>query len=177
LRWNHPEFGLVEPNYFIEHAEESRIIEQLSEWVLHRVATDLFGNEDFLASGIKVSINLSASDIRNKKFPENLVALTQHYGIEPKRLEIEITENMFMSDIQACTHKLQVLSNKGISIAIDDFGTGYWKKARPWWRPSSVWPRDSASISLPRASKTSTSPITWRGSAATLCRVIFSADP
>ncbi len=125
LRWNHPEFGLVEPNYFIEHAEESRIIEQLSEWVLHRVATDLFGNEDFLASGIKVSINLSASDIRNKKFPESLVALTQHYGIEPKRLEIEITENMFMSDIQACTHKLQVLSNKGISIAIDDFGTGF----------------------------------------------------
>ncbi|UCH39783.1 MAG: EAL domain-containing protein [Gammaproteobacteria bacterium] len=125
LRWNHPQFGLVEPSYFIEHAEESAIIEQLSEWVLHRVATDLFGDQDFIDSGIKVSINLSASDIRHKEFPESLVALTREHGIQPDRLEIEITENMFMSDIEASTHKLQVLSNKGISIAIDDFGTGY----------------------------------------------------
>ncbi|MBW2471129.1 MAG: EAL domain-containing protein, partial [Deltaproteobacteria bacterium] len=125
LRWNHPQFGLVEPAYFIEHAEESSIIEQLSEWVLRRVAIDLFGNQDFVDSGITVSINLSASDIRHKEFPESLVALTRDHGIEPDRLEIEITENMFMSDIEASTHKLQVLSNKGISIAIDDFGTGY----------------------------------------------------
>ncbi len=125
LRWNHPQFGLVEPSYFIEHAEESAIIEQLSEWVLNRVATDLFGHQGFIDSGIKVSINLSASDIRHKEFPESLVALTRQHGIQPDRLEIEITENMFMSDIEASTHKLQVLSNKGISIAIDDFGTGY----------------------------------------------------
>ncbi len=125
LRWNHPQFGLVEPNYFIEQAEESRIIEQISAWVLNRVATDLFANPAFLGSQIKASINLSAADIRQNDFPENLVAITRHFGIEPNRLEIEITENMFMSDIQTCTHKLQVLSNKGFSIAIDDFGTGY----------------------------------------------------
>jgi diguanylate cyclase (GGDEF)-like protein/PAS domain S-box-containing protein len=125
LRWNHPQFGLVEPGYFIEQAEESRIIEQISEWVLSRVALDLFGNKAFLESSIKASINLSAADIRQKDFPENLVSITKSFGIEPNRLEIELTENMFMSDIQACTHKLQVLSNKGFSIAIDDFGTGY----------------------------------------------------
>ena len=71
------------------------------------------------------SINLSASDIRQKEFPENLVSFTENHGIDPARLEIEITETMFMSDIQACTQKLQVVSNRGISIAIDDFGTGY----------------------------------------------------
>ena len=125
LRWHHPRFGLVEPNYFIEHAEESRIIEQLSEWVLNRVARDLFGNRQFIDSGIRVSINLSASDIRHKEFPESLVALTREHGMPPQRLEIEITESIFMSDIEASTHKLQVLSNKGVSIAIDDFGTGY----------------------------------------------------
>ena len=125
LRWNHPQFGLVEPGYFIEQAEESRIIEQISEWVLRRVAIDLFGNKAFLESEIKAGINLSAADIRQKDFPENLVSVSKDFGIEPGRLEIEITENMFMSDIQACTHKLQVLSNKGFSIAIDDFGTGY----------------------------------------------------
>ena len=125
LRWNHPQLGLVTPNYFIEQAEESHIIEQLSEWVLNRVAIDLFSDKGFLESQIKVSINLSATDISQKEFPENFVAVTEHFGIEPNRLEIEITENMFMGDIQACTHKLQVLSNKGISIAIDDFGTGY----------------------------------------------------
>ena len=125
LRWNHPLFGLVEPGYFIEQAEESRIIEQISEWVLNRVAIDLFGNREFLESQIRVSINLSAADIRQKDFPENLVSISKNCGIEPNRLEIEITENMFMSDIQTCTHKLQVLSNKGFSIAIDDFGTGY----------------------------------------------------
>ena len=125
LRWNHPTLGLCPPNYFIEQAEESRLIEQISEWVLQRVASDLFTNADFLASQIKVSINLSAADIRQKDFPENLVAFTDAYAIDPGRLEIEITENMFMSDLQSCTHKLQVLSNKGVSIAIDDFGTGY----------------------------------------------------
>ena len=125
LRWNHPQLGLRRPSYFLEQAEESRIIEQLSDWVLRRVAKDLFGNQDFLESQIKVSINLSATDIRQKDFPETLVSFTEVYGIEPERLEIEITENMFMSDIQSCTHKLQVLANKGISIAIDDFGTGY----------------------------------------------------
>ncbi|MCG6889317.1 MAG: EAL domain-containing protein [Gammaproteobacteria bacterium] len=125
LRWNHPQLGLRAPGYFIEQAEESRIIQQISEWVLNRVATDLFADARFLKSNIKVSINLSASDIRQKEFPENLVAFTESFGIDPGRLEIEITENMFMSDIQACTHKLQVLSNRGISIAIDDFGTGY----------------------------------------------------
>ena len=125
LRWNHPLLGLRAPGYFLEQAEESRIIQQISEWVLNRVATDLFTDAGFLQSDIKVSINLSATDIRQKAFPENLVAFTEAFGIDPARLEIEITENMFMSDIQACTHKLQVLSNRGISIAIDDFGTGY----------------------------------------------------
>ncbi len=85
----------------------------------------MFSDTDFLESAIKVSINLSATDIKQKEFPENFVALTENAGIKPGRLAIEITENTFMSDIQACTHKLQVLSNKGISIAIDDFGTGY----------------------------------------------------
>jgi diguanylate cyclase (GGDEF)-like protein/PAS domain S-box-containing protein len=125
LRWNHPQLGLLSPNYFIAQAEESRIIEQISEWVLNRVATDLFHNQLFLASQIKVSINLSATDIRQKEFPENFVSLMENFGIASDRLEIEITENTFMSDIRACTHKLQVLANKGISIAIDDFGTGY----------------------------------------------------
>lgn len=125
LRWNHPQRGLLSPNYFIEQAEESHIIDQLSEWVLNRVAVDLFSNKIFLESQIKVSINLSATDIRHKEFPENLIYFTEKYGIDPSRLEIEITENMFMNDIQACTHKLQVLSNRGVSIAIDDFGTGY----------------------------------------------------
>jgi len=125
LRWNHPQLGLVSPTYFIEQAEESSIIEQLSEWVLNRVVIDLFSNKDFLESQIKLSVNLSATDIRNREFPENLVSFTEKFGIKPDRLEIEITENMFMGDIQACTRKLQVLSNKGISIAIDDFGTGY----------------------------------------------------
>jgi predicted signal transduction protein with EAL and GGDEF domain len=124
LRWNHPELGLRAPGYFIDQAEESRIIEQISEWVFKRVATDLFNDQGFLESEIKVSINLSATDVRLKVFPENLVSFIEDFGIDPQRLEIEITENMFMSDIQSCIHKLQVLSNRGISIAIDDFGTG-----------------------------------------------------
>lgn len=125
LRWNHPLKGQLSPGFFIEQAEESRIIEQLSEWVLNRVAIDLFNDKAFLESNIKVSINLSATDIKQKEFPENLVSLIEDFGIQPQRLEIEITENMFMSDIKTCTHKLQVLANRGVSIAIDDFGTGY----------------------------------------------------
>ena len=92
---------------------------------MNRVAHDLFKDKGFLESEIKVSVNLSATDIRQKNFPENLVAFTESFGINPNRLEIEITENIFMGDMQACIHKLQVLSNKGVTIAIDDFGTGY----------------------------------------------------
>lgn len=125
LRWHHPKLGLRSPNYFITRAEESRIIDQLSEWVLNRVAVDLFSDKTFQESTIKVSVNLSATDIRQKEFLENLVTYIEDLHIKPSRLEIEITENMFMSDIQACIYKLQVLSNKGISIAIDDFGTGF----------------------------------------------------
>ncbi len=125
LRWNHPELGLLSPSYFINQAEESSIIDQLSEWMLNRVAIDIFSDNDFLASPIKVSVNLSATDISQKKFPESLISLIDDFGIEANRLEIEITENVFLSDINACIHKLQVLANKGVSIAIDDFGTGY----------------------------------------------------
>ncbi|MFT5399669.1 MAG: diguanylate cyclase (GGDEF)-like protein/PAS domain S-box-containing protein [Planctomycetota bacterium] len=125
LRWNHPTLGLRTPSYFLEQAEESRMISQISEWVLNRMADDLFSDEAFLASDIKVSVNLSATDIHQKEFPENLVNFTQNRNIDPSRLEIEITENMFMNDIQTCTQKLRVLANKGITIAIDDFGTGY----------------------------------------------------
>ena len=85
----------------------------------------MFSDQGFLGSQIKVSINLSATDVRLKAFPENLVSFIEDFSIDPQRLEIEITENMFMSDIQSCIHKLQVLSNREISIAIDDFGTDY----------------------------------------------------
>jgi len=125
LRWNHPTKGMLSPNYFINHAEESRIIEKITEWMLHRVNKDLFENDDFRKSNIKLSVNLSPIDIGQKEFPENLIALIDEYQIPPERLEIEITENMFMSDINACIHKLQVLANKEVSIAIDDFGTGF----------------------------------------------------
>lgn len=125
IRWLHPEYGMMGPSYFIEQAEDSGLIEQLSEWMLNRMAVDLFNDPCFTNSQLKVSVNLSAIDISKNNFPQNILTLLEDYNIAPERLVIEITENVLMTDLKAGIEKLKRLSDSGVSISIDDFGTGY----------------------------------------------------
>ena len=121
LRWTHPERGAVPPAEFIPMAEETGLIIPLGEWVLRQACTEAAR----WAESIKVAVNLSAVQFRNR----NLVAAVTHTlaaaGLSPRRLELEITETVLMQDDELIVAMLHQLRSLGVRIAMDDFGTGY----------------------------------------------------
>ena len=124
MRWNHPTLGLVFPDEFIEIAEQTGSIKQLSQWVLTHVCQQL---HTWKQSGhlLSVAINLSANDINDPTLPEKISTLMADYELAPWQLSIEITESAALKDIDTSINVLNKISALGISLAIDDFGTGY----------------------------------------------------
>jgi len=125
LRWEHAEYGLISPAEFIPFAEETGMIVEIGHWVLHQACTELKRWRDAGLPEIRMSINMSARQLAEKKIVKYLADTLRDYRIPGHCLEIEITENTIMSDMDAMIHKLKELSKKGVNIAIDDFGTGY----------------------------------------------------
>ena len=121
LRWHHPERGEIDPNIFIPIAEESGIIAQLGEWVLRKSAEDAVG----WTADIPVAVNVSAHQFADNSLPNIVTQVLAKTGLEPKRLELEITESVFMGDIIAIDKLLANLKSLGVRLALDDFGTGY----------------------------------------------------
>ncbi len=121
LRWHHPQRGLVMPSEFIPVAEETGLIVQMGEWVIREATAKLAQWPDHM----RVAVNLSPVQLQSV----NLVATVLHAlasaGIEPHRLELEITENVFLLDNIVNSSILHKIRNIGIRIALDDFGTGY----------------------------------------------------
>ncbi|MCU0670379.1 MAG: EAL domain-containing protein [Myxococcota bacterium] len=125
LRWRDPEFGLVLPGDFIPIAEETGLIVPLGEWVLRAVCLEIAA---FRARGVAVppvSVNLSAHQLRSGRLVEQVHAALRDAGIEPRALELEITESVLMQDEPRVVAALETLRAEGVSISIDDFGTGY----------------------------------------------------
>nr|WP_301734896.1 GGDEF domain-containing phosphodiesterase [Halomonas sp. MC140] len=124
MRWNHPTLGLIFPDEFIEIAEQTGSIKQLSQWVLTHVCQQL---HTWQQSGhlLSVAINLSANDINDQTLPEKISTLMADYELAPWQLSIEITESAALKDIDTAISVLNKISALGISLAIDDFGTGY----------------------------------------------------
>ncbi|WP_235042146.1 putative bifunctional diguanylate cyclase/phosphodiesterase [Vreelandella profundi] len=124
MRWNHPTLGLIFPDEFIEIAEQTGSIKQLSQWVLTHVCQQL---HTWQQSGhlLSVAINLSANDINDQTLPEKISTLMADYELAPWQLSIEITESAALKDIDTAINVLNKISALGISLAIDDFGTGY----------------------------------------------------
>jgi diguanylate cyclase (GGDEF)-like protein len=118
LRWEHPENGLVTPDAFIRAAEESGLIEVLGEWVLRRAARDA-------CAGLRVAVNVSPIQVRGRKFAETVEAILAETGLEPTRLEVEITETALMEASSEVTLSIRALRKLGVACALDDFGTGY----------------------------------------------------
>lgn len=115
VRWNHPEKGLISPNYFIPIAEETNLIIDLT----HLIVEKALKVKDRL--NLKLSINISANH-----FKHNINDLLGYFGAHNSHnLEIEITESALMFDVNSIIESLNQFNRKGISIAIDDFGTGY----------------------------------------------------
>jgi diguanylate cyclase (GGDEF)-like protein len=120
LRWHHPEQGLICPSIFIPIAEETGLIEPLGEWVLEEAC--IAGAHWPVGT---VSVNISAVQLRNPFFANKVLEILDGTGMEPHRLELEITETAFLDNVEQCEANLKLLRFARVRIALDDFGTGY----------------------------------------------------
>jgi EAL domain-containing protein (putative c-di-GMP-specific phosphodiesterase class I) len=125
VRWQHPERGLLYPRDFLPLAEETKLIGQLSERVLDQACQDVghwirAGHPD-----LRLAVNLSPIQVEHPRFVETLMQQVKAHDFPPGNLEIEITENVIMNDLEQISQKLRELASFGVRIAIDDFGTGY----------------------------------------------------
>jgi diguanylate cyclase (GGDEF)-like protein/PAS domain S-box-containing protein len=124
LRWQHPELGAVPPAKFIPIAEESGLIAPIGDWVLEQVCEQLVLWSD--VSDLRLSLNLSIGQLHDSRaFLDRAQAIIQGSGIDPTRLEFEITETLLASSVAEHGRVLRALGALGCTIAVDDFGTGY----------------------------------------------------
>ena len=121
LRWRHPERGLILPAEFIPVADETGLIVALGEWVLRQACADAakWPNE------IKIAVNLSPTQFRSRNLAQAVVNALAVSGVSPRRVELEITEEILLGHNQENLAVLQQLRNLGIHIVMDDFGVGY----------------------------------------------------
>lgn len=121
LRWMHPERGLVYPGDFIAHAEDNGLITRIGDWVIRAALAEARR----LPKHIKVSVNISPVQIHSSNLMTTIVNAIATNKIDPRRLELEITETVLMSDTNFTLKRLHKLKEIGVGIALDDFGTGY----------------------------------------------------
>ena len=119
-RWRHPTKGLIPPMEFIGMAEKRGLILQLGEWVLRRACEDARQWPD-----IKVAVNVSAIQFRNPGLVGTVKRILQETGMEPSRLELELTESVIVDDADGAENAMFDLRAIGVRLALDDFGTGY----------------------------------------------------
>jgi diguanylate cyclase (GGDEF)-like protein len=120
-RWHHPERGLISPAEFVPLAEEIGLIIPLGNWVLRQACFDVAA----WPGGPKIAVNLSPVQFGSRTLVEDIAAALEASGLEPGRLEIEITETVMLENTDAVLVTLHRLKDLGVSIAMDDFGTGY----------------------------------------------------
>lgn len=125
MRWKHPEFGFVSPLDFIPILEENGLISTFSEFVIRTSLLALKEINYTSSSKYIMSVNISAIQFQSGKLIHFLENLLEELAIPPYLLEVEITESVFMEDIDYVVETLKKLSSIGVSIALDDFGTGY----------------------------------------------------
>jgi diguanylate cyclase (GGDEF)-like protein/PAS domain S-box-containing protein len=121
LRWQHPEKGMISPAEFIPVAEDIGLIVALGEWVLREACTEAAK----WPAGVKVAVNLSPVQFRSRNLVQAVISALAHSGLSPLRLELEITESVFLAETEANLAILHQLRGLGVSISMDDFGTGY----------------------------------------------------
>ena len=125
IRWHHPERGMVPPDQFIGIAEETGLIVPIGEWVLQQACEQAKALHDAGLPKIHVSVNLSVRQLRETMLVERISQVLETSGLEPSKLDLEITESMLMSDVDRVIQTLMDLSDLGVSISVDDFGTGH----------------------------------------------------
>jgi diguanylate cyclase (GGDEF)-like protein len=125
IRWRHPERGLVPPAEFISIAEICGLIVPIGQWVLREACTQAREWQGAGLPQISVGVNISSMEFRDKHFLENLRATLNETGLEPRHLELELTESVLMQHVESTAFMLGELRALGVQLAVDDFGTGY----------------------------------------------------
>jgi EAL domain-containing protein (putative c-di-GMP-specific phosphodiesterase class I) len=120
LRWKHPRHGLVAPAAFVPIAEESGLIHPIGDWVLREACQ----------AGARwpvrrIAVNVSAVQFRAPDFAGKILSILKETGLEPSRLELEVTESVLLDSIDTSARTFKTLRAAGVRIALDDFGTGY----------------------------------------------------
>ena len=121
LRWQSAQFGNVSPVKFIPLAEEARLIEPIGEWVL-RTACDEAAR---WPSEVRIAVNVSAEQLQNPRFVSTVMSALANSGLPAERLELEVTESVFMHEELGATKVLDRVLDLGVKLSLDDFGTGY----------------------------------------------------
>ncbi len=125
IRWHHPRHGLVAPNDFIPLLEETGLIDDVGLWVLRQACQDMLRLAAELGQAPRVSVNLSARQFSSQRLAEQVAAVLRDTGLPAEQLELEITEQMLINDLESSRSTLGALRDLGVTVAIDDFGTGY----------------------------------------------------
>ncbi|MDQ3026285.1 MAG: EAL domain-containing protein [Pseudomonadota bacterium] len=130
LRWRHPDLGTVAPMQFIPVAEESGLIVAIGKWVLRTACAQIVAWRAMGLDPMGVAVNLTQRQFENESLLADLTAILAETGMDPRLLELEISEGLLMRDVEKAMEILSRLKQMGIRIAVDDFGAGYSSLAR-----------------------------------------------
>jgi len=125
IRWQHPDRGLVPPDQFLPIAEDCGLMVPIGQWVTRQACTQARAWMDAGFRAMPVAVNISATEFRNDGYIADLRAILTDVCLEPRYLEIELTETVLMQHSEAIASMLRALKAMGIRLALDDFGTGY----------------------------------------------------
>jgi EAL domain-containing protein (putative c-di-GMP-specific phosphodiesterase class I) len=125
IRWQHPVRGLVSPLEFITIAEETGMIIEIGNWVLEQACLKIKEINAASQNLVKVSVNVSTVQMLREDFVQNAIKTMIKHGIEPRTLELEITESVLIESLSTSVEKLRQLLVLGVDISIDDFGKGF----------------------------------------------------
>jgi diguanylate cyclase (GGDEF)-like protein len=121
MRWKHPEFGDISPAVFIPIAEESDLVIALGEWAMRQACAEAVS----WTGNIRVAVNVSPAQFAHPNFIANVTQSLAQSGIAPDRLEIELTESIFVNDSESTERTFAAIKSLGARLVLDDFGTGY----------------------------------------------------
>ena len=125
IRWTHPTRGPVSPAQFIPVAEDCGLILPIGNWVLREACRQARAWVDAGLPLATMAVNISAMEFRDENFLEGVFAILKETGLDPRSLELELTESVLMKHAESTASILKTLRARGVQVAVDDFGTGY----------------------------------------------------
>lgn len=126
IRWQHPQRGIVSPAEFIPLAEDTGLILSIGGWVLETACAQLaaWASRPDMAH-LTMAVNVSARQLHHRDFVNQVLRILDHTGANPRRLKLELTESLLVTDVEDTIAKMSALKAQGVSFSLDDFGTGY----------------------------------------------------